>query len=233
MKYFCLFLLLMGSQSLYAQFKDESELGIASANGNTRTETYNVKQMNSYQMDKDGLIFNGRYLNAFSNGVESARFFNANLRFERQISERFALFVAETFEKDKFAGIDRRLITDGGVKYSIIKTDMTKWSAELGYRYMQEKHLDGSTLSQSYGRAYTEIEEQWNKNFSTKYWLEYLPNLSNSKGYKYNTELSLSALLTSIFSLKSGFLVRYNNLPPPGVVHKTDSLFTTALVAKF
>ena len=185
------------------------------------------------QLEKNNFIFNARYLNAFANSVESARYFNANLRFERALDERFSLFITETFEKDKFAGIYQRLITDVGGKYAITKTEKTKWSAELGYRYMQEERLDGTKISQNYGRAYSEIDRQWNVNFSTKYWLEYLPNFTNSTDYQFNTELSLSVLLTNIFSLKSGFLLRYDNLPAPGIFHKTDTLLTTALVAKF
>ncbi|HAZ11210.1 MAG: hypothetical protein A2X86_08440 [Bdellovibrionales bacterium GWA2_49_15] len=235
MKYIFLFIFLTAlcSTPIFAQLKNESELGIAAANGNTKTQTYNFKQMNSYPWEKNNFIFNARYLNAFANSVESARYFNANLRFERALDERFSLFITETFEKDKFAGIYQRLITDVGGKYAITKTEKTKWSAELGYRYMQEERLDGTKISQNYGRAYSEIDRQWNVNFSTKYWLEYLPNFTNSTDYQFNTELSLSVLLTNIFSLKSGFLLRYDNLPAPGIFHKTDTLLTTALVAKF
>jgi putative salt-induced outer membrane protein len=79
----------------------------------------------------------------------------------------------------------------------------------------------------------TELMRAWTKTFSTKYWVEFLPNLSDSAGYRLNTELSGNAALSEIFSIKLGYLIRYNNTPPAGAAKQTDSTFTTALVAKF
>ncbi len=233
MKGFILFALLLLSAHSQAQISNESEAGLASANGNTKTQTYNFKQLNNYVWDKNTMTFKSRFLNAFANGNETARYFNAGLRYERELTESISTFIGETFERDKFAGIDKRYITDAGGKYSFIKEETNKWFAELGYRYMAERRYDGTKAYSSYLRAFTEWEKKWNESFSTKYWFELLPNLSNSTDYQYNTEASVSAMLTNIFSLKSGFLLRYDHLPAPGIRHKTDTLLTTALVAKF
>jgi len=217
----------------HAQLTNESELGIASANGNTRTQTFSAKQLNDYKWDKNVFSFKARYLNAEANGVESARYFMGGLRYEKQVSNHFGLFVGETLEKDKFAGIEKRLITDVGGKYRFIESEKTKLFSELGYRYMHEERLDETFVFSNYGRFYTEWENKWNTSFSTKYWVEFLPNISEDKDWQLNTELSLSAVMNSIFSLKSGVLLRYDHFPAPGIVYKTDTLFTTALVAKF
>ena len=217
----------------HAQLTNESEAGIASANGNTQTQTYTFKQLNDYKWDMNVASFKARYLNAKANGIETARYFMSGLRYERQLSDHFGLFTGETFEKDKFAGIEKRLITDAGGKYRLIDSETTKLFAELGYRYMHEERLDESLAFSNYGRAYSEWEMKWNPNFSSKYWIEYLPNITDNKDWQLNTELSISAVLSSIFALKSGVLVRYDHFPAPGILYKTDTLFTTALVAKF
>lgn len=233
MKLLLAIVLLSMSLVAHAQLTNESELGIASANGNTKTQTYTFKQLNDYKWEKNVLSFKSRYLNARANGIETARYFMLGLRYEKELSNHFGLFAGETFEKDKFAGIDVRLMTDAGGKYRFIDSDMTKFFSELGYRYMHEERLDDSFAFSNYGRIYTEWEHKWNLNFSTKYWAEYLPNISDPKDWQFNTELSLAAVLNSIFSLKSGILLRYDKLPAPGIVYNTDTLFTTALVAKF
>lgn len=233
MKTLFVLLLLIFSNIASAQLTNESEAGIASANGNTKTQTYTFKQLNDYKWDKNVATFKSRYLNARANGVETARFFMGGLRYERQLSNHFGLFLGETFEKDKFAGIEKRLITDFGGKYRFIESETTKLFSELGLRYMHEERLDKSTAFSNYGRAYTEWEHKWNPNFSNKYWAEYLPNISEHKDWQFNTELSLMAVISSIFSLKSGVLLRYDHFPAPGILYKTDVLFTTALVAKF
>lgn len=217
----------------HAQLTNESEVGFAAANGNTKTKTYNIKQLNSYTWDKNVLNFKSRYLNASANGVESARYFNLGLRYDRELSDRLNVFLGETYETDRFAGIKARYITDVGGKYSYINTEDTKFFTELGYRLMKEERYEGTNISSNYIRFYNEWENKWNQNFSTRYWLELLPNLSTPNDYQYNTEFSLTAVLNSIFSMKSGILVRYDHQPAPGIVYKTDTLFTTALVAKF
>ena len=233
MKLFLALMLLSMSLFAHAQLTNESELGIASANGNTKTQTYTFKQLNDYKWEKNVLSFKSRYLNARANGTETARYFMLGLRYEKELSNHFGLFAGETFEKDKFANIDKRFMTDAGGKYRFIDSEMTKFFSELGYRYMHEERLDDSFAFSNYGRVYAEWEHKWNTSFSTRYWAEYLPNFTDNKDWQFNTELSISAVLTEIFSLKSGILLRYDKLPAPGVVYNTDTLFTTALVAKF
>lgn len=216
-----------------AQLTNESEAGIASANGNTKTQTFNAKQLNDYKWDLNVVSFKARYLNARASGVETARYFMSGARYEKQFSNHFGLFLGETLEKDKFAGIEKRLMTDFGGKYRFIETDMTKFFSELGYRYMHEERINGSFAFNHYARFYTEWENKWNASFLTKYWIEVLPNISEDKDWQLNTELSLQATLSSVFSLKSGVLLRYDHFPAPGIAYKTDTLFTTALVAKF
>lgn len=215
------------------ELTNETELGVASANGNTRTESYNFKQLNDYKWRNNVLSFRSRYLHSKANGEENARYFMAGLRYENQVSSKLGLFAGETYEQDRFANIDKRFITDVGARYRFIETEMTKLFSELGYRYQHEDRLDNTAVYSNYGRVYTEWEHKWNQNFSTKYWAEYLPNFDVQKDWQFNTEFSLWAALNEVFSLKSAYLIRYDHMPAPGVRYKTDTLLTTALVAKF
>lgn len=226
-------LLIIICPAAFAQLNNESELGIASANGNTKTQTFSFKQSNNYKWRNNVFSYKGRYLNAKANGEETARYFMSGIRYENQVSSRFGLFIGETLEKDKFAQIDNRYITDLGGRYRFIETEMTKLFSEVGYRYMHEDRLDNTTAFSNYGRVYSEWEHKWNPNFSTKYWAEYLPNFSELNDWQFNSEFSISAMLNEIFSMKSSILLRYDHLPAPGVLYKSDTLFSSALVAKF
>ena len=216
-----------------ADFTNESEAGIAVANGNTKSQTYNFKQENGYKFDANLLKFKARFLNTFSNNDESARYILGTLRYERELNEKFSLFVEEGLESDKFAGYHLRHNNDIGGKYNIYKVENFYWYVEAGYRYVNEKLNNGTHSYKNSLRAYTETEKKWTETVSTKYFLEYIPNLKESKDYQINTELSVSAALSTMFSIKTAFLLRYDHLPAPGTVTKTDSLLTTALVAKF
>ena len=234
MKWLLLTLMAAMLQTAFAaDFTNESEAGIAVASGNTKSKNYNVKQANSYKFDANALKFDARYLSAYSNNDESARYIFGGLRYERALNEHFSLFAAQGFESDKFAGYYLRQLSDIGTKYNIFKEEMFYWLVEAGYRYTNEKLNDGSHSYKNSLRAYTELEKKWNPSVSTKYLLEYLPNMKESKDYQINTELSVSASLTSVFSIKSAYLLRYDHLPAATATTKTDTLLTTALVAKF
>lgn len=231
--FFALLMTTLSLNSFAADFTNESEAGIAVASGNTKSKTYNVKQENSYKFDANVLKFKARFLNTFSNDVESARYILGSLRYERELNERFSLFVEEGLESDKFAGYYLRHNNDIGGKYNIYKVENFYWFVEAGYRYVNEKLNNDSHIYKNSLRAYTETEKKWTETVSTKYFLEYLPNLKESKDYQINTELSVSAALSTMFSIKTAYLLRYDHLPAPGTSTKTDTLLTTALVAKF
>lgn len=216
-----------------SKITNESEVGVAVASGNTKSKNYNVKQANAYKFDANTLKFDARFLNSFSNDVESARYLFGGLRYERELNDKFSLYAAEGFESDKFAGYHLRHLNDVGAKYSIIKEETFYWLAEAGYRYTNEKFNDGTHDYKNSIRTYTELEKKWNPSVSTKYFVEYIPNIDESKDYQINTELSVSAALTSVFSIKSAYLLRYDHMPAPASTTKTDTLLTTALVAKF
>jgi putative salt-induced outer membrane protein len=215
-----------------AEFNNESEAGIAVAAGNTESQNYNLKQSNSYQVGADTFKFDGRFLNAFADKEESARYLSGSLRYERSLNDMFSIYVSQGFESDKFAGYYLRHLNDVGGKYNFVKTETFYWLFEAGYRYTNEKFNDGKHEYKNSIRTYTETEKKWNPNVSTKYYVEYIPNLKMGKDYQINTELSLSAALTSVFSIKSAYLLRYDHLPAIGSA-TTDTLLTTALVAKF
>ena len=239
MKFLIFAFILTLSQGVFAveavesKITNESEAGVAVASGNTKSKNYNVKQANAYKFDANTLKFDARFLNTFSNDIESARYLFGALRYERDLNNKFSLYAAEGFESDKFAGYDFRHNNDAGGKYNIVKVEMFYWLAEAGYRYTYEKYTSGGRNYKNSLRTYTELEKKWNPSVSTKYFVEFVPNLKESKDYQINTELSVSAALTSVFSIKSAYLLRYDHQPAPSSTTKTDTLLTTALVAKF
>lgn len=223
----------LGSTSLMAAVTNESELGVILSRGNSSSDTLNAKELVGYHWeDKNSLKFTGRYLQTKTSDIENARFWSLGLRYDRALNERLGIFLGELLESDKYAGYDQKYSSDLGLKYSIIKEVKMLWDAELGYRYTVENQITGNQKKLHYMRAYTEATKIFSEAVSTKLWFEYLPNITIGSDYQMNSELSISAALNSIFAIKTGYLLRYDNLPNPGAT-KTDTLFTTALVAKF
>jgi putative salt-induced outer membrane protein len=214
-------------------FTNESELGYVLTKGNTDIQTLNVKQSNAYTFGMNSFTFKGGYLTSKQSGTLAAQTWNLGLRYERALTDFLSMYAGQSVIADPFQSIRQRHNTDLGGKYLIVKEETLQWFGEAGYRFTRENTTSVGSRNFHYLRAYTEAEKKWSPTVSTKYWIEYLPNLTTSTDWQLNTELSLNAMLTSIFSVKTGYLVRYDNLPATTGLKKTDSVLTTALVAKF
>jgi putative salt-induced outer membrane protein len=222
------------STTTYASISNESELGILIAKGNSDSESWNAKETAGTKFDEfNSLKFTGRYLQTKNKSIENARYWSTGLRYDRSLNERLGIFIGEMVESDKYAGYNQKYNSDIGARYSLIKETKFIWDAELGYRYTIENQLTGTQKKLNYARGYTEATKNWTESVSTKLWFEYLPNFTIASDYQMNSELSISAALNNVFSMKTGYLLRYDNLPNPGAFAKTDTLLTTALVAKF
>lgn len=213
---------------------NESELSLVTVSGNTDSESYSGKHKTTYTLDKNLLAANGRYLETKTGGVLSARTWAAGLRYERALTDWWSIYVGYGSESDIFAGYTQRDNADLGAKYFLTKSDTTIWFTELGYRHSKEMpRTTGDEFETNYGRLYTEYTRSFEKTWSFKFWAEYLPNFTTSDAYLANGEASISVMLSQVFSLKSAYLAKYQNVPTVATGKHVDSTFTTALVAKF
>lgn len=210
----------------------EAEAGLITVSGANESESYNAKAKAAYTQEANIYTAAGRYLRTNSNGVESARNWEAGLRYERSLYEHFGVFVGQKAESDVFNGYIQRDSTDAGLKYSFIKEEKMAWFAEAGYRYQTVLPTTGDITHSNLGRLYTEVSKSLESNLTFKYWAEFLPNFSNTEAYLANTEASANVMINSIFSLKFAYLLQYQNQPV--VIGKyTTSTTTINLLAKF
>jgi putative salt-induced outer membrane protein len=217
-----------------AQFKDDSEAGVVITGGNTSTQSYNFTDKTDYLLDANTFRLDGHYLAARSNGVETAENWSAGLRYERALAEMVSAFAAQDVESDKFSGYLQRYNSDLGGKYYFFKKDKDlTFFTEDGLRFTHEHDTNADLHDYLKGRVYLEAEKYWAPTTSTKLWVEYLPNFSFGRGWLLNSEASVSSALSSVFSIKTAYLVKYNNAPPTPTAVPTDTQFTTSLVAKF
>lgn len=239
MKYF-LILALITSAAAHAQettstykITNESELGVIVISGNSESESYSAKQLNSLVWTENTFKSELRALKTISRAQETANNWLAGLRYERALNEKFSGFIGFSLEGDFFAGFYNRRNTDIGAKYFLTKTDQTTWFLEGGYRFIHEERIIKPNTYANSARFYSELENKWSTTVSSKLWAEYLPDLKDSKAYFINTEGSISAAFNSVFSFKTSYLVKYVNKPATTSTKYTDTQLTSSLVAKF
>lgn len=217
-----------------SEWDNETEAGLVLANGNSHSETYSAKSKTEYSTGPETYSLSGNFLSAKAKDVRSAESWLAQLRYEHAYTDHLSGFLSQGAEGDIFAGILQRYNSDIGAKYYFyaIEGDVT-WLGEIGYRFTREHRTTDVWESLHKARLYTEFEKYWTEAVSSKLWIEYIPTLTRFRNWLLNAELSLSSELTTVLSIKSAILLRYNNTPPLATTQKSDTTFTTALVAKF
>ncbi len=224
---------LFGFLNAHADWSNDSEAGLVIAGGNSKTQTLNLRQNTIYHWGPNMWALNARLLKASNNEVETAFKWGLGARYEREWSSLVSGLVNQDLDSDKFAGYNQRYATDLGIKLFIMKSASLNLATELGLRHTDEHRTDDTNFVFNSARIYIEAERKWEKRFSARYWVEFIPSLTHSDEFQVNTEASISSILTDVFSVKTAYLLRYNNIPSSITAIKSDTLLTTALVAKF
>ncbi|MFY7992577.1 MAG: DUF481 domain-containing protein [Bacteriovoracaceae bacterium] len=218
----------------WAQFKNESEFSTVATGGNSEVETYLAKTSSDYAWDMNAIKLGGHYTYGESSNTVSARDWDVNTKYDRFLTERFALTFGQLTEGYRFQGIKARYNADAGVKYFWLKSDAKNFFSELGYRYtIEDRYSPDENQYSNKARAYAEWNHKYSETFQYKFWAEYVPNFSQSKDYLAIYEASLTSILTSMFSLKVAYRGMYDNVPGIAGNKNYDYTYTTSLVAKF
>ena len=231
--------LLLSSLASAGEWEHQSEVGIVQAAGNIESETYNLSDKTSYNWAKNTLTQEGAYLRSVVEDETGAETWLLGLRYDRELSKRFSLFIGNLWEGDRRAGFDFRSNVDVGSKYLAYqdpKNKKNKVTTELGYRFRYEQRIDGTAdiLDRSHIlRSFTEWKWQWTDTVSTGWWVEILPDFSDNDNININTQPSVSVQLSKILALKVSYLFEYDNVPAVAGNKRIDTLYTTSLVAKF
>lgn len=232
LKHIALVMLSLISLSAAAEFSNESEVSMVVTGGNTEVQVYNAKTANSYKYEKNVFSLGGHYMYGTSSDVLSSQNWDVNGRYERILYKKLGTFLGVIYEGDKFAGIKSRLNTDLGASYHYLETQRMKGRTELGLRYREEESYSGTELTQVQGRVFAEIGYSKTKEVETKFWVEYLPNFTDSEDWQINFAPSFQYNFHSSLALKWSYIGKYDNLPVPGNKN-FDFQYTTSLIAKF
>ncbi len=236
--------------SLFAsvKFANESEVSVVQTSGNSVVETYNAKTLSKWEITKRTYSLGAHYTLGTSENVdevtgekknvESARNWDVNAKYEQKLTKALSGFLGIMFEGNEYTGIKQRENYDLGGKHFITKTDKLNSFYELGVRYTVERTVvrdkdNEDVFNYTKGRFYYEIDHKKSETFSYKFWLEYLPNFTETEDYLINAEPSVAFVINSSFSLKTAYKIMYDNVPNIEGNKYTDTILSTSLIAKF
>jgi len=211
-----------------------SDLGFVNASGNTSITTLNVgerliRRIERWEFTQDFGVVYGE-----TDGVESSNFWRAGLRSDFLLTPRFALYGRVGFDRNKFAGINRRFNEGVGGVAKLVNTAKNEWNAEAGIEATQQRDLARTSDSFTSLRAATSWKHKFSDAAHFLQIVEVLPNLDVSDDLRVNTESTLVAPLSTHVGITVSYLIRYDNLPAFNAagtarLKKSDRMLSTGL----
>lgn len=212
-----------------------ADLGFVNASGNSEVTTLNVGEKLTWKPTGSRFSFGqvAKYVYGKTDGEKSADQVVVEGRIDYAISARLAAFGGLNYDRDPFAGIDKRFMEPVGLSFLALDAAKHKLTLEGGAAFTQVTYTELQANDQ-FGEELVSVRAaatyKWL--FAEKAYLqefaEYLPALETDGGYRFNSETAVVAPIAGIFALKASYLIRYNSAPPVGF-GDTDRTFTTGI----
>jgi putative salt-induced outer membrane protein YdiY len=210
------------------------DLGFVNASGNAHVTTFNVGDKLVLRSRDSSHIFTQLFGLVYgrSDGETVADNWRASGRYELGLSSRVYLFALLGMDRDRLAGISRRLEESLGLTWKALTGPRTELGLEGGLSFIQERPTAGAGDDFLSGRGSALFLHKFRENVSFTQGLEFLPNLEQADDYRINSETAVVASVSRNISFKTSYAIRFDKMPEPGFT-STDRLLTTGLQIRY
>lgn len=213
-------------------WENSAELSFLLTSGNTDITTVGLGAASKYRPDPWTVGAKANYLSSRDTGSLKAESFFTEVRGERKITEPLSTFLLGSYLKNRFSGFDSRLGAEGGLSYLLLQQAEHSLTTEAGLGIYKENRVDGTNPSFPTARLGANYKWKFSETSEFETGLSFLDNLQTTSDWRLSNTNSITAIMTSVLSLKASFKVDHLNVPVTGK-KKTDTTTTIALVAKF
>ncbi len=208
------------------------DLGYVQTSGNTQVTTMNVGEKLTREKGRFTLTQAFAFVYGEQRDTVNANNLRTTVRGDYKIDKLFAFFIGGGFDRNVFAGIEKRFEEILGVQYLALAKTRDTIRVEGGGSMTQQLSVGGGQQNFPSARA----AGSWRHAFTPAAYfqqnLEFIPNLEEHDDWRLNTESSLIAPVSARIGLKLSYVIRYDNLPEVGFT-ETDKLFTTGVQITF
>ncbi len=212
--------------------KITADIGYVAVTGNTQVTTFNIGEKLTQSRGRlsleqgVGLVYSTQADSVISN------YLRTHVRGDFKIDRLLAVFSGVAFDRNTFAGIERRFEEQVGISARLIGSARDTMRVEGGGSFTQQIGTDG--IQQNFPSARGALS--WRHVFTPAAYFtqnfEYIPNLKETEDWRMNSESGIVAPLSAKIGLKISYVIRYDNLPQPGF-SEVDRLFTSGLQITF
>jgi putative salt-induced outer membrane protein len=216
------------------RWSDEAELSFVSTSGNSQTTTLAGKNLLKYKFTER---LEGKWdiagLSSEDNDIKTAERYSTNLQLTYLSTQRLYSGLSVGWLKDEFAGFKNKYYVGPLIGYKFFTGPKHFLDGELGLNYTKEEYIDNSEEEFLEGRAFGYYEYAFSEKTKFSQSLQYLHDFSGNNNHKVTSLTALTVVITEIFSIKTGYEIRYINRPVSETLENTDSILTVALVVSF
>lgn len=215
-------------------WSDEAELSYVETGGNSDVKTLSAKNLLKVKFtDRITGSWKLAALRGESAGALTAERYLTELRGDYAITDRAYAFATAGWAKDEFAGIQSSTYVGPGAGYKFLTGPVHLLLGEAGLLYVAERYTNNTDSDRIDGRLFGSYVFAFTDKNKFTQTLEYLHDFDDSDNYRINSETALVTTLTSVFSIKVSYTVRYDHQPVPATLDETDTVLAVALLANF
>lgn len=204
-----------------------ADLGLVNTSGNTQVTTVNFSDALTVQTSPANKVGQGFAVvyGTLSRRVQTSLWV-AGLRDTYTLNPTIGLFAVVNFDRNTFAGIDRRFEEGGGVSIAAYNAPRDHVQVDLGVSVFEQHSTMGVERNFPAGHTAVDYKHTFGKNEYFEEILDATPDLTRASDYHINSSTSLVAPLSRKIGIKVSYEILYANEPPPGF-KTTDRLLTT------
>jgi putative salt-induced outer membrane protein YdiY len=205
--------------------------------GNADINDMNLAGGVEYQEPDSKLIIQSLVRRGTKNGQDLAGLFTSTARYERNLdkaflaSEKVTLFNEFNYEKDVMKKLDHRLVWNGGVLLPLYKKESNELALDLGGGLTREVYATDVQRTLGSGLIRLKSEQKILGSTRLTQQLAAFPDFAEVGRYRLYADVSVTAPLTRIFSVRIGALNRFDNRPQEAVKRNDFSLLSGLAVS--
>ena len=216
-------------QGILEGWKGQGQAGASISTGNTQNKGLAL----GLNLNRDGLKWRHTILAtvdyARDQGVTTKQRYYASYEANYKFNDRLYVLGLGSWERDRFAGFDRRFSETVGVGYSVIRTPEMTLNVEAGPALRQTRYITG--LSENKFAARTAADYAWTIAPGMLF-TENATYYGQSGDATITSTTALTFKLRGALSVQASFLATHETNPPLGL-DKTDTTSRMTLVYGF
>ena len=188
--------------------------GLGLTSGNSDTLAVSAQILATYVTDEREFYTGADYFYGENDGEQTTNSYRAFADYNRLLSDRFYLGLANEFLADDQAGLDYRVSTVPLLGYYVIKNDTTKLAFEAGFGYLWEDQ--GVEDEYAVVRAAQRFELALSDRVSLWEKVAYFAEAGDFNNYTITAEVGISTRLTDSWALRTVARNTYDATPAAG-----------------